>query len=525
MKTLNQYFKLYGNKFTVLIFYILGVILILKTYHHPIADFGNYYYGSKLFLNGLFTNEMYTSIHYFNTEIEKLGEVNYFENYIPIPPISALLYSPFCVFKPFIAKLIFNLLSLLLFCFSLYKLLNKFKINTPTVILLPILFIYPLYNNIYQGQTYLFIISAMMLAYTYSENNKIHLPAILLALCISLKLFPVFILLYFILNKKHKIAVYTLLYVLLLNVMVLVFINAETVLYYFTHIVPRLLNNDIVGCYSAINQSIYSLLLNLYTTDTIYNINPIIQFSILVPIIESVFIGFILYYIYAHKNAQSFFVFGLVLFSSSLINRYNTTYSLILLVPFLVYVLNEFEFKLSNVVLLLVFLIGINLPVGLLINYPLVIKFSRIILCLVAFIFIVNKYKINIKLKPLLGIVVCIFLLKYFTFNIKPISYFEVQSTKGILYNIELKNDSLVLYSTLGEKQTTETFCLKGNVRFDKNLTCTNNILKYNNTVICNTDENKLNPFIYNDSLVVFMSDLNQGIRFYKLRYLSLNEK
>ena len=513
------------NSIACISFLIIGFLCVLKTCKNPIADFGNYYYGSKLYLNHLFTKEMYTSIFYFNNEIGKLGGTNYFENYIPVPPISALFYTPFCFFKPLVAKFLFNVLSLIVFSFSLYKLLNFIEVKNPLILLLPLLFVFPLYNNINQGQTYLLIISGLMLAYVYTEHNKTQFPAILLALCISLKLFPAFILLYFILTKKYKIVAYTLLYVFALFLTTLVFIHTDAVIYFCTQIVPRLLNNDIVGSYSSINQSMYSLLLNVFTKSSIEKTIPVINLPILVPIIESVCIGVILYYIYANKNARSFFIFGLVLFSLVLINRYNTTYSLVLLIPLLIYILNEFTLKFNPVFSLLIICIAINLPIGLFTNYSMIIKFLRIILLTLTFILLIIQYKVSFKIKPLLVIIACIFLLKHFTFSIKPFVSFEVQNSKGILYDLDIKKDSLVLKSIFGEKHLIESIKLKGKAIFDENLTCTNNILKYNGKIISNTTDNKLKPFVYNDSIAVFISDLNQGIRFYKLRCISLNGK
>lgn len=503
-------------------FLFIGLLYVIKTYSSNIGDFGNYYYGSKLFLNNLFTKEMYTSLHYFNSEIGKLGETNYFENYIPVPPITAILYTPLCFLKPLAAKCIFNVLSLLFFCYSLFRLLSFLNVKQTIIILLPFLFLIPLYSNIYQGQSYLLICSGIMLAYIYSESNKVQAPAIIIALCVSLKIFPAFILLYFILTKRYKVAAYTILYVFILFLITITFININTVIYYYREVLPRLIDNDIIGSYSSINQSIFSLLINLFTENGIEKTTTLINYPILVPIIEAIFISGVLYYMYANKYSNSFFLYGLVLFSSSLINRYNTTYSLILLIPFLIHILNEFELNRFYVVLLILFLISINIPIGNLIHHPIILRFSRIILFLLIFVFVLTKFRVDIKFKPLFCIIGCAFILKYFTFNLIPANYFEVQNSKGILYDIHLDNNTLILKSTLGQKNSIEVINLNGTARFDPNLLCIDNVLKFKNTVICNTPDNKSKPFIYNDSLVVFMSDLNQGVRFYKLRYIYL---
>ncbi len=510
------------EKLCVLLFLLIGSAFVIKVHTAPIADFGNYYYGSKLFLNNLFTKEMYTSIHYFNAEIQKLGEKNYFENYIPVPPISALVYAPCCMFKPLVAKTIFNLLGLLLFCYSLYQFLIFSQLKKSTVLLLPILFIYPFYSTIYQGQAYLLITAFLLLAFLQSERHKTHLPALLLAFCIALKLFPIFMVLYFLVRKKYKLIFCTLGYLSLMLLATTVFISPEIVTYYFINIVPRLSNNDIVGSYSAINQSIYSLLLHLFTENKIENIVPLVNFPLLVPVLESCVIAYVFNYIYTQRNSNTIFLFGLVLLSSTIVNRYNPSYSLILILPFLSYFLNQLKFNFIHVLLVLLFLTGLNLPIGALINFSLVLKFSRILMFFVIFLLILKEYKAPLKLKPVVIIFLVVCCIKYFTFSVEPTNYFQIQNSKGILYDIDLKNDSLILKNTFGEKNITEQYKLNGKANFDNRLSCIDNELRFNDNIICVLKDNKCKPFIYNDSLVVFMSDLNQGVRFYRLRVINL---
>ena len=50
------------------------------------------------------------------------------------------------------------------------------------------------------------------------------------------------------------------------------------------------------------------------------------------------------------------------------------------------------------------------------------------------------------------------------------------------------------------------------------------NIIYFDGKIISDTKDNKLNPFIYNDS-IVFMSDLNQAVNFYKLRKISMQQE
>ena len=55
---INRLFYNY-NTICCLVFLIIGLILIIAIKNYPIGDFGNYYYGSKIYLEGNFTIENY----------------------------------------------------------------------------------------------------------------------------------------------------------------------------------------------------------------------------------------------------------------------------------------------------------------------------------------------------------------------------------------------------------------------------------------------------------------------------------
>lgn len=484
----------------------------------PIGDFGNYYYGSKLFLNGTFTKDLYTSLHYFNLEIGKFGETNYFENYIPVPPFSALFYSPFCLLKPIIAKFVFNLISFGLFSISLINLFLHLKLKFYYILLVPIVFIYPFYNCVFQGQAYLLITACIVFAFLAIENNRIHIAALLLAFVISLKIFPVFLLLFYALTKKWKVIIYTIFYVIIIYLVTSIFLGFEITIHYFSNVVPRLINNDIIGPYNAVNQSVYSMLLNLFTYDGLVNTQPVFDFPILVPVLESIFIGVIGYLVYSNQIVTKFKYLSFTIIAMCLINRYNTTYSLLLLVPVLLQLLVNFQRK--EQILAFILFLSINIPISLLNGQLVMLKFSRIVLLFV--FFLLFSYPFQKNYKAFLLFIVPVFLIKYLTFIITPVNYFTIQNNKGILYDIDLKDDTLMLYTTIGEKTLSQSVKLKGMAKFDSRISCFKNQLYYKNVPIGKSYDNKMKPFLFNDTAIVYMSDLNQGVAFYKLRFLSI---
>ncbi|MDX2173013.1 MAG: glycosyltransferase family 87 protein [Bacteroidota bacterium] len=515
-------FPINFNTICVMVFFLLGLVIIIITINNPIGDFGNYYYGSKIFKDGNFTIENYKSIDHFNRQILGYGETNFFENYIPVPPFSILFYLPLVFLKSITAKLIFNLVTLILFCFSLAKTLKTLKVNSWALLWLPIVFFGPLYNNILQGQSYLLIAALLMEAFIASEKNKPFLAAILIGLCMCLKIFPGIILVYFLLKRQYKICLLTLLVCLVLMIGTAFLVHNDIVTYYCSKILPRLFNNDIIGSYYYSNQSIYSVLLNLFSFDGLVNRQPVLNSSILVVIIESISIAFVFSVLILSRKKDSFVFFGLCVFGIILIGRYNTTYAMLLLVPFFLGLIKQKLLSRNELIIILCLITAVNIPMTHIGTFSFFLKYTKLWLLIIGFMFFVFKDRIQFNLRILLATFIIVFALRYFSFSIKRANYYSIQNKTGVLYDYGINADSLVIYSTLGSKNIKEVFKYDGIIKDDKNIELKNNIIYYKNMLVCASSDNKLKAKLYNDTSIIFMSDLNQGIAFYKLRLIRI---
>jgi hypothetical protein len=74
----------------------------------------------------------------------------------------------------------------------------------------------------------------------------------------------------------------------------------------------------------------------------------------------------------------------------------------------------------------------------------------------------------------------------------------------------------------MGDTDLEETFPINADVHASEELYVEGKDIIYKGQVICNTKDHKMKPFLYKDTSVVFLSDLNQAIGFYKLRMISL---
>ena len=515
-------FPINFNTVCLTVFFLLGSLTIITNRNNPIGDFGNYYYGSKIFMDGNFSIQNYKSIVHFNTQILAYGETNFFENYIPVPPFSILFYLPFVFFKSITAKLVFNLLTLILFCFSLARVLKTLNVNSWAVLLLPIVFFGPLYNNIIQGQSYLLIAALLMEAFIVSEKNKPFLAAILIGLCMCLKIFPGIILVYFLLKRQYKICLLTLLVCLVLIIFTAFLVHWDVVAYYCWYVLPRLFNNDIIGPYYYSNQSIYTVLLNLFSFDRLVNTQPILNSSLLVVFIESICIAFVFSVLIFSRKRDPMTFFGLCILSLILIGRYNTTYAMLLLVPFFLGVIKQKLLSRSELIIILCLIVALNIPISYIGTFSFFIKFAKLWLLIIGFMFFIFKNKMQFNIKIPLVVFVVVFIVRYFSFSIQPANYYSIQNKTGILYDYKINSDSLVMQSTMGSRNIKESAKYEGVIKEDDNIEIRNNLVYYKNRLICDTRDNKMNTKLYNDTSIIFMSDLNQGIAFYKLRIVGI---
>lgn len=506
-------------------FFITGVVFSLITFFKPIGDFGNYYYGSKLFADGRFSLDDYESIQHFNEQIRSYGATDYFENYTPVPPFNLLFYLPFSFIPPLVAKALFNLTGLLLCSLSLLRLVKFMGANDQDQHIayawLPLIFLFPLFNNMYQGQSYLFITAFLIESYIADSRNKFMLSSFLIALSCSLKLFPAFILFFFIIQKRFRTVLGSIVLIVSICLLTIAFTGLPISLHYAGQVLPRLLNNDVIGAYYHSNQSIYTLLLHLFSFEPMHNPFPIYNLPWIVPVLESCLLALILTLLIGYRN-NPFFLLGLVLLTGFFVSRYTTTYGMLLLLPFVIYFLIVSPQKKSTHALCFVLFLALSMPVASFEKPNVILQFSRLWGLLIAFIILLFVYRPLFKTTWFLLILFPLLFIKGIGFSDASPHYFGIQNSKGILYTCTIQHDSLVLLSTLGSTDYKEIVKTNGKLRMCDSLYIDENRLFYNGKLIDNLADNKQKPFLFNDSMAVFMSDLHQGILFYKLRMIPL---
>ncbi len=358
---------------------VLILLLCLQAQFKPLGDFGNYWYGSKFLTQGTFDLSIYDPFT-FNARIEGAGEKQVFLNYTPIPPATALIYTPFVIFEPALAKLIWNLSTSALFLWSLFRLFRFYRISFRWVLLAVLVFFFPIKSNIDQGQTYLllfFLLAEGWMAYEREQYWKaifFWMPGIVL------KIFPAFVLIYILLRRDFKTAAWLVASVLAFCGLTMLFIAPEIWKYYLTEVLMRIGDGAINDPYAHSYQSLQVLLKNIFIPDDLLNSDAPFDSSSAYLVIYAFMRGMVVFLLITHLINQHTHLDKLVItvLAALLLTGYGSTYSLIFLMVIFPAIISRGAFTRWNVMQLVLVVFACSIPVHLLTTAPLLWAFPRL---------------------------------------------------------------------------------------------------------------------------------------------------
>ena len=408
-------------------------------------------------MQGIDPLKLYQDIHFFNAEIRHFESGVFFENYVPVPPFTLLFYLPFAFLKLSIAKLVFNLFGLFIFCFSLNRLINELKYFNWWFYFLPLIFLQPIFSNFHHGQTYL-LVTALMFEFYIAFNNKKNVNiGCIIALLFALKIFPAFIAILLVFKKEWKAIQWIVIFSVFLGLICYFTIGPETLNYYYIKVLPRLVSNDITAPFYFFNQSFYTFLLNAFVQHPYLNLSPLINAPIIAVIIQLLFYAVVfslfIKIVLRQNTFIAFFISILVLF---LLNKYSTVYGLIVLFPF-IFLFKGLPAKAIFISSILVFIMS-NIPVYKLSTFPLVLQYPRVWLLMAIFILLVIILKPGFNLKYFM-ISLLIFALPSLSFlKYESDGAIEIRPKVGIMYDFNVLNDKIELYTCLGNRDSVEYY-------------------------------------------------------------------
>ncbi len=395
----------------------VAVCFTIVSYDFSIHDFTNYYFGSKLWVQGDFSSSSYLPCT-FNEQLKQFDFTSYFGNYAPNVPFLLLFFAPFTALTPVTSKLLFNVIGVAVFLISFYRLCKTFNINKTRVLLLSVALIVPIKNNLLFGQLYL-ILSACIMEFTISYvRQKRWSATFFLAVATALKVFPAILLLIFLIRRDLKSIFRYSIWIALLALFSVSFIGIDITVFYLLKVLPLSmqgrLSEEFVLNYQSIQMWSKSLFIALpnYYTSPLYNLGPTVAIIFNTLLAGAlIFIG--LGCTEKRNIARSVSIWLVV---GLLITPYGSTYSLILLC--IAVVVGFKDHSLNR------FLIGLLLTVlASVIHYdwfeqlPIYLQFPKLFLLTSIFVVLVFKTPFVLNQKVFYG--VCLFMSLKIGFSIE----------------------------------------------------------------------------------------------------------
>jgi Glycosyltransferase family 87 len=502
---------------------LLCVFYTFKAIDFPIHDFANYYFGGQFLANGTFNSDTYFP-YLFNKQIADLGYSGIFANYAPNTPFLALIFAPFSLLSLTTAKLIFNLISVVLFMVSIYRLSRFYSIKSIYILFIPLLFLVPIRNELLFGQVYFFLfffLSEFWLAYQKEKHLK---STIFLSLAILLKVFPVLLLVIFLFKKEFKPLLYTFVFGFLLFGISVFFTGFDVWFFWLNSVVSKASNGEIANSFVDNYQSVFMFLKRLFIYNNAENPHPFFHAdNLFLAVVFAFKIGILtLGYFITTKKSNSLLVFSYWILAVILLSPYGSTYTFILLLfPFLALVKSAIS-NIKKAILLLILLMINNLPLSLFLAKSFPFSYLRLFL-LLAFVitFVVLLFQKSSWIKTI-GFSAFVLFIGSFFWKAKPEKssrFFSVQNPI-LMYDYEIKNKQLIYFywNEKGENQKSIKLCKSDFVT----LKIKNNQIFYGNQQLTFDNNNKLKPILLNKKLVVYLSDYDRGIGFYSLRKIKL---
>ncbi len=363
MKTL----KLTPKQICIALFLVCGFFNVFTSFRTPLSDFGNYYYGAKLVSEGKSAVELY-DVMAFNRYAEEQGGTGLFLDHCTVSPQTTLFYQPFALIgNAQLAKSLFNWFGIVFFIFSFYRFLRRYnnEIDWKLCIVL-IAALIPLYYNILFGQTYL-IIAALLFEVVLNAEKLRWLSGICLGIAIALKISPAILIIWLLSERKFKIVGWTIgfwIFITWLNGALFFWMPHATIQLY-TEAMPRMMNGFVSDPYSSSFQGFVVFLRKLMLPDAILNPHALISGTErLVQLINTIFfIGMSIVLVGAWKNAIDWKkkILLLLLFVN-ITSGYTSTYSLLLMVPFVTFGAERSEFAYSDWIRVMLYAVVLMFP-------------------------------------------------------------------------------------------------------------------------------------------------------------------
>ena len=230
---------------------------------YEIMDFFQDYASARNYLEGLpvYTNQAIAIERYLGIKMDDNKQ-----RYIIVnahPPTSILLFIPITFLDYADAQLVWNLISLGLFIFTLWRIFRELSIRISLWMLPPfIIFLLtcsPLRQQLNEGQLNFLLLFILVEVWIANRSERNYLAGGLIGIAASIKLFPGFMFLYFVLRRKWQSILSGIICFILLTWLTAGIFGPNVYSAYLKNVLPvvsmfrsNLINSSIIGFWSKL---------------------------------------------------------------------------------------------------------------------------------------------------------------------------------------------------------------------------------------------------------------------------------
>ena len=515
--------------------YLAPLILLLGVclYHSqvvPWSDFAGYYTGSHLLLTGDYRAAY--DMKALNDHIAAAGYKVDLVPYAPFPPFTSLIFAPFIILPMATAKLLFNLVSAILFLVTVARAIKHFGVSRYFALVIPIIFFIPIVNNIFFGQAYLLLCSLLLEGFLAYKERRPILSGILWGVAILFKIFPAFIFLFLLFRRKYRALLYLSIACALLLTGSLLINGIHSWEYYLAHILPKVNNGQLNDPFTYVFQSAFMLFKKAFIYDALLNPHPFIHSPFIFMAIMALFKALILticIIFTIRKTDDDLPSFSIWMTASILLSPNGSSYSLVLLlIPLLALVTQLYNFRAIHmgfaITAAALLLIACNIPVIRLSSFPLWAQFPRLYLLLAFFIILSSPWARYWNTRLAAGLAIIFFILALPGLDTSRDSSTYLLDREEHLYicDYQVKNNSLVYYyrDQNGLHEVPTGFRVYTATNDDLDLR--DEQIWYKGRQMTTGPDRKEKPLLVNNEYIVYLSDKDRGVDFYTLRQLTI---
>ena len=528
--------KTFSDKLKIFLYFSPLVLLLayyfIKSLTFNLHDFSNSYFSARLLQDGFVPQAILFDIYEFNNYIWNLGYKEVLVDFYLNSPFTLIAFYPLSFIKDaYLAKAIFNLFNILLFVISLvYLTKRKLNNNFWPMLIFPLIFFVPIRNQILFGQSYFLIFFLIIFAFLSFEAKNDKTGGLLLSVAVLLKVFPLFYGLPLVIEKKWKTIGFTFLLTVILVTMSIFIMGFSLWKTYMMEIIPNAIRNNSTVDFRSNAQSIDVFLKSVFIKDSYYNPSAIFNneriYILLKWIVKSFILGIAIHLSIVNKNNlfKGLCIWIVALF---LLQSRTATYAQILWIIPSYYVLKE-KIHISKKVLFFSTLFVIcNLPLHILDNLPILLKFSRLWFTIIAAVIFYNTLSFTINYKAILAIFVILLPVHLNVFKAADSNNSEYILDKKehfTIYDYFEDNGNLFI-KVIGKNgnQTLNTNIVLNS--FDEtNCEIIENQILFKNRIISNDHSLKKKPVLVNKNEIYYLTDLRSRRGAYTLKKIKVKE-